>query len=359
MRNILNPFRFVVIAIAGWMNQKQQYAIDYLREENRVLREQLGTRRLRFTDDQRRRLAAKAKLVGRRLLNDIADLVKPDTLLAWHRKLIAEKYDGSANRAPGRPRTAAEIEKLVVQMAEENRDWGYRRILGAMSNLGHIVGRGTVANILKKNGIEPAPERIRKTTWKEFLRQHWGLIVAADFFTVEVWTRRGLRRYIVLFFMELSTRRIEVAGIASAANGLWMSQIARNISDTVDGLVRGKCYLIHDRDPLFTAEFLAMLADSGVKSVKLPPRSPNLNAYAERFVRTIKESCLNRMILFGEDSLRKSIQEFTAHYHFERHHQGLGNRLILGESTHCESTGEVRRRERLGGMLNYYYRDAA
>jgi hypothetical protein len=137
MRNILNPFRFVVIAIAGWMNQKQQYAIDYLREENRVLREQLGTRRLRFTDDQRRRLAAKAKLVGRRLLNDIADLVKPDTLLAWHRKLIAEKYDGSAKRAPGRPRTAVEIEKLVVQMAEENRDWGYRRILGAMSNLGH------------------------------------------------------------------------------------------------------------------------------------------------------------------------------------------------------------------------------
>jgi putative transposase len=183
MRNILNPFRFVVIAIAGWMNQKQQYAIDYLREENRVLREQLGTRRLRFTDDQRRRLAAKAKLVGRRLLNDIADLVKPDTLLAWHRKLIAEKYDGSANRAPGRPRTAAEIEKLVVQMAEENRDWGYRRILGAMSNLGHNLARSTIANILKKHGLELAPERIRKTTWKEFLRQHWELIVAADFFS--------------------------------------------------------------------------------------------------------------------------------------------------------------------------------
>ena len=359
MRNVLNPFRFVVIAIAGWMNQKQQYAIDYLREENRVLREQLGSRRLRFTDDQRRRLAAKAKLVGRRLLNDIADLVTPDTLLAWHRKLIAEKYDGSAKRGFGRPRTANEIETLVVRMAHENRDWGYRRILGAMSNLGHTLARGTIANILKKHGIEPAPDRIRKTTWKEFLTQHWELIVAADFFTVEVWTSRGLQRYIVLFFLELSTRRVEVAGIASVANGLWMSQIARNISDTVDGIVRGKRYLIHDRDPLFTAEFLSVLADSGVKSVKLPPRSPNLNAYAERFVRTIKESCLDRMILFGEDSLRKSIQEFTAHYHFERHHQGLGNRLIMGDSAHCENTGEVRRRERLGGMLNYYYRDAA
>ena len=359
MRNILNPFRFVVIALAGWMNQKQQHAIEYLREENRVLREQLGTRRLRFTDDQRRRLAAKAKLVGRRLLNDIADLVTPDTLLAWHRKLIAQKYDGSARRGPGRPRTAHDIENLVVRMAQDNRDWGYRRIMGAISNLGHNLARGTVANILKKHGIEPAPERIRKTTWKEFLSRHWELIVATDFFMVEVWTVRGLQRYIVLFFMELSTRRVEIAGIASVANGLWMSQIARNISDTVDGLLRGKGYLIHDRDPLFTAELLNILADSGVKSVKLPPRSPNLNAYAERFVRTIKESCLDRMIVFGEDSLRKSIQEFTTHYHFERHHQGLGNRLIMGDSAHCENTGEVQRRGRLGGMLNYYYREAA
>jgi len=265
----------------------------------------------------------------------------------------------TAKRGPGRPRIIHEIESLVVRMAQENRDWGYRRILGAMSNLGHNLGRGTVANILKTHGIEPAPERVRKTTWKEFLHRHWELIVAADFFTVEVWTSRGLQRYIVLFFMELSTRRIEVAGIASEANGLWMSQIARNLSDTVDGLVRGKGYLIHDRDPLFTAEFLSVLADSGVKSVKLPPRSPNLNAYAERFVRTIKESCLDRMILFGEDSLRKSVQEFTAHYHVERNHQGLGNSLIMPESAHLGATGAIRRLERLGGMLNYYYREAA
>jgi putative transposase len=302
---------------------------------------------------------AKAKLVGRRVLRDIADIVTPDTLLAWHRKLIAEKYDGSSKRGPGRPRTAKEIEDLVVRLAEENRDWGYRRILGAMSNLGHSLARGTIANILKKHGIEPAPERSRKTTWKEFLSRHWELIVAADFFTVEVWTRRGLRRYIVLFFIELSTRRVEVAGIAAHANGLWMSQIARNISDTVDGLLARKRYLIHDRDPLFTQDFLNILADSGVKSAKLPPRSPNLNAYAERFVRTIKESCLDRMILFGEDSLRKSVREFIAHYHTERHHQGLGNCLIMPDSVQVGTTGQIRRRERLGGLLNYYYRDAA
>src|SRR5205085_2001955 len=148
-------------------------------------------------------------------------------------------------------------------------------------------------------------------------------------------------------------------GIAPAANGLWMSQIARNLTAADEGILSGKRYLIHDRDPLFTAEFLNMLADAGLKSVKLPPRSPNLNAYAERFVRSIKESCLERMIFFGEGSLRKGIHEFVAHYHGERNHQGLGNRLIIpGESPACDG-GAIRRRERLGGMLNYYYQQAA
>ena len=150
-------------------------------------------------------------------------------------------------------------------------------IQGALSNLGYKVAHGTIANILKRNAIEPAPERIRKTTWKEFLAQHWEQIVAADFFTVEVWTRQGLRRFMVLFFIELSTRRVQIAGISAVANGLWMNQIARNLTDAVDGLLKGKRYLIHDRDPLFTAEFLSTLAEAGTESVKLPPRSPNLN----------------------------------------------------------------------------------
>jgi putative transposase len=359
MPTVLDPFRFVVMAAAGWMNQHQLQIIDYLREENRVLREQLGGRRVRFNDDQRRRLAAKAKGLGRKLLKEVATLVTPETLLAWHRKLIANKYDGTSRRGPGRPKTADEIETLVVQFAEQNRDWGYGRIQGALFNLGHEIARSTIAAILERKGIEPAPERSRKTTWKEFLSRHWELIVAADFFTVEVWTRRGLQRFMVLFFIELSTRKVQIAGIASAANGLWMSQIGRNLTDAVDGILKGKRYLIHDRDPLFTAEFLDLLAHSGVKSVKLPPRSPNLNAHAERFVRSIKESCLERMILFGEDSLRTAIQNFVSHYHAERNHQGLANRLISPEVGHLENAGVVQRRQRLGGMLNYYYRAAA
>lgn len=185
MKHLLDPFRFVVIAVSGWMNGQQLLLIDYLREENRILREHLGEKRLRFTDDQRRRLAAKAKGLRRKVLAELGTIVTPETLLAWHRRLIAKKYDGSKKRGPGRPRTAEEIETLVVRLANENRTWGYRRIQGALANLGHDIGRGTIAEILVRNGIEPAPERERKTTWKEFLEQHWELIMAADFFTIE------------------------------------------------------------------------------------------------------------------------------------------------------------------------------
>lgn len=358
MPRVLDPFQFVIIAVSGWMNHRQRQTIEYLREENRVLREQLGGRRIRFTDDQRRRLAASAKGLGRKLLAEVVTLVTPETLLAWHRKLIAQKYDGHLRRGPGRPRVAEDIEGLVVRMANENRTWGYRRLQGAISELGHKLARSTIAAMLRKHGIEPAPERSRKTTWKEFLSQHWEFIVAADFFTVEVWTWKGLKRFFVLFFIDLSTRKVEIGGIASTANGLWMSQIGRNITDATDGILNGKRYLIHDRDPLFTAEFQTLLEGVDVKSVKLPPRSPNLNAYAERFVRTIKESCLERMVLFGEKSLRLAVREFTTHYLRERHHQGLGNRLILRDDSKVRTVGAIHRRQRLGGMLNYYSRAA-
>jgi putative transposase len=357
MRAILDPFSFVVISIAGWMNQHQQHVIEYLIEENRVLREQIGNRRLRFSDNQRRRLAARAKKLGRRLLAQVATIVTPETLMAWHRKLIAQKYDGTSFRTLGRRRTAKEIAALVMRIAEENRAWGYRRIQWALANLGHILAHNTIANVLKGHGIEPAPERSQKITWKEFLNRHWDQIVASDFFTVEVWTPSGLQPFVILFFIELSTRRVEIGGIASRANGLWMMQIARNLTDDVDGFFKGKRYLIHDRDPLYTKEFLSMLAERDIESVKLPPRSPNLNAYAERFVRTIKESCLERMIFFGEDALR-TVYEFVAHYHTERNHQALGNRLIVPVTTE-NTTGTVKRRQRLGGLLNYYHRQAA
>jgi hypothetical protein len=167
------------------LNQDQRDVIDYLQEENRVVHEQLGNKRLRLNHDQRRRLAVKAKKLGWCVLHEWTTIVTPETLLAWRRKLIAKKYDGSKRRGPGCLRTQDDIQQCVVRMATENRDWGYRRIQGALANLGHEVARDTIANILKEHGLELAPERNRKTTWKEFLSRHREVIAAADFFTVE------------------------------------------------------------------------------------------------------------------------------------------------------------------------------
>ena len=174
---------------------------------------------------------------------------------------------------------------------------------------------------------------------KEVLGSNVRVNVAADFFSIEAWTRRGLQRFMVLFVIELSTRKVDIAGIASIANSLWMNQIGCNLTDAVNSILKGKRYLIHDRDPLYTAEFLKMVEQTGIASVKLPARSPNLNAYAERFVRTIKESCMERLILFGEDSVRRTAKEFTAHYLAERNHQGLDNRLICPDPSCSAPTG--------------------
>ena len=174
-------FQFLVVAVAGWINQQQRDVIDYRQKENRVRREQLGPGRLRFTDAQRRRLAAKAKSLGRRVLRDLHTLVTPDTLLRWQRQLIARKYDGSGRRGPGRPRVMDTIHRLIVRMATENREWGYTRIRGALGDLGHQVARGTIANVRKERGLEPAPKRKKRTTWREFLAAHWDVLAAADF----------------------------------------------------------------------------------------------------------------------------------------------------------------------------------
>jgi putative transposase len=246
-----HPLQFVLVALAGWFNQQQRDFIDYLQEENRVLREQIGARRLRFTNDQRRRLAAKARTLGRRLLREFATIVTPDTLLAWHRTLIAKQYDGSTRRGPGRPPVMSEIRALIVRMATENRAWGYTRIQGALANLNHEVSRGTIATVLREHGLEPAPDRLKKTTWTDFLKAQWEVLAAADFFTMDVWTSGGLTRFAVLFLIDLSTRRIHIAGIAAEPDSAWMSQIARNLTDVGDGFLTEKRFLIYDRDPRF------------------------------------------------------------------------------------------------------------
>ena len=358
MTNAIQPFHLLVIALAGWLNRHQQAVIDYLIEENRVLKEQIEGQRLQFTDDQRIRLAVKAKVLGRRLLDELETLVTPDTLLAWHRKLIAKKWS-YARKGRCRPRIAQEITDLVLSMVRENASWGYDRIQGALANLGHIIAPNTVKNILKRRGIEPAPEREKHTSWTTFLKAHWEVMAATDFFAVEVWTPRGLVTHYVLFIIHLSTRSIHIAGVTPAPNSAFMWQMARNLTDVSDGFLLNSRYLIMDRDTKYTEDFRGHLDREGVKPVRCPARAPNCNAFAERFVRSIKEECLDRMILFGEASLRRALREYVVHYQTERNHQGVGNRLLEPLALVSSNDETIHRLERLGGMLNYYCREAA
>jgi putative transposase len=347
--------------IAGWLQRHQQHVIAYLQEENRVLKAHLSGHRLRLTNTERRRLAVLAQPLGRKLLHEVATLVTPDTLLRWYKQLIAQKFDRSQHRGQlGRPRVVEEIEQLVVRMAEENPTWGYRRVQGALANLGHRIDKLTVRNILRRHHMQPAPQR-RKAgmSWAQFLKLHWEVLAATDFFTVEVATWHGLVTYYVLVVMELATRRIEIAGITPHPTAAFMQQCARQLTDPFDGFLLGKCYLIHDRDTKFTQAFDGFLKANGVEPIVLPLRSPNLNAHCERFVRSIKEEALAQMVMLGERSLYYALQQYLAHYHHERNHQGLDNHLIAPEPEHNDQGGAVVRRDRLGGLLRYYYREAA
>ncbi len=225
---ILKPWHLMVLFMASQLNREQQRIIEYLQMENQVLRETLAKGRILLNDDQRRRLAVEAKALGRRLPHDLATIVTPDTLLRWHRELIAQKWDFNALRKKfGRPRTHEEVAKLVVQLAQENPTWGYNRIEGALRNLRVKISDTTIGDILREYGIEPAPDRQRTTTWKTFLKAHWEVLAAVDFTTVEVWTRGGLVTFYILVAMRLSTRRIEIAGATPHPNAAWVQQAAR------------------------------------------------------------------------------------------------------------------------------------
>ena len=349
-----SAFQQLLMVVTGWLARREREVVVYLIEENRCLRRQLGSRRVRLTDDDRRRLAARAYRVGRRALRDIATIATPDTLLRWHRQLIARKWT-YGRTSVHRRQVLAEIRRLVVRMAEENQTWGYTRIQGALKNVGHCVGRSTIRRILKAAGLPPVPHR--PTSWQTFLKAHWGVIAAADFFTTEVWTWRGLVTYYTVFVMDLASRRVQIVGSTPHPNDLFMHQVSRTLTAADAGLLRHHRVLICDRDRKWSQDVRRLLGDSGIRVVLTPVRAPNANAYAERFVRSIKEECLDRMIPMGERHFRRAVREFVAHYHGERNHQGLQNRLITGAAA-IGTVGRVRRRSRLGGLLNYYERAA-
>jgi len=350
------PLQFLLALFAGWVNRHQQRVIDYLVEENRVLKRQLRGKRLRLTDDERRRLARLGMALGRKLLTKVATIVTPDTILAWHRQLVAAKWT-YPKKGPGRPPVMKQIRELVVKMARENPRWGYKTIQGALKNLGHRVARSTIAKILKEHGLPPATER--PSSWRTFLRSHWNSLAAADFFQVEVWTPTGLRTYFVLFAIRLATRKVEICGITDKAGDDFMRQVARNITgDERSEVFDSVTYLIMDNDRRLAKHFRTTLEDADVSCVHIPARAPDCNAFAERWVLSIKSECLDRMIFFGATSLRRAITEFVDHYHRRRNHQALGNEIIDPGEEVGRTHGSIQRHDRLGGILRYYSRAA-
>jgi putative transposase len=343
----------VLAVLTGWLDRRERQTLAYLMEENRVLRRQLGQQRLHFTDADRRRLAVRGHRLGRQVLREIATIVTPDTILRWHRQLIVRKWTYPNTRS-GRHGVLVEIRRLVVRMADENPTWGYTRIQGALTNVGHCVGRSTIARILKTHGVSPVPAR--PTSWQTFLRAHWGAIAGADFFTTEVWTGRGLVTFYTVFVIDLASRRVQLVGSTPYPNDLFMCQVGRTLTGT-DGFLSGHRVLICDRDRKWSRDVRRLLGDAGVHVVQTPFEAPNASAYAERFVRSIKHECLDRIVPLGERHFRQTLKEFVAHYHCERNHQELENRLIDGDGPRRRA-GRIRRRPRLGGLLNYYERAA-
>lgn len=346
--------------IGGHVDEELLLRNEYLAAENEILRGKLQGR-IKLSNTERIRLAKIGKKIGIKALRDVAMIVKPETILAWYRKLIASKFDSSKKRKDkvGRPLTENELEALVLKISRENLSWGYDRIVGALANLGYKISDQTVGNILKRHGISPAPGRQPQISWADFISMHQDVITACDFFTAEVFTPTGLITFYVLFFIQIGSRKVHLAGVTPHPNEDWMRQIARNLTMDGWGFLQGQQYLIFDRDTKFCASFREFIRNYGIKLIRPPPMSPNLNAYAERFVRTIKEECLSRLILFGENTLRRVLRTFLTHYHEERNHQGKGNLLLFPTLPSSPSTGIIKCRERLGGLLKFYHRQAA
>jgi len=352
--------QMILTILAGWMNRKQQAVIEYLLEENRVLKQQLEQtgKKLKLNNCQRRNLAKKGKKLGWALLQEYATLVTLSTIMAWHRKLVALKYTAKRRIKTDRQKRMEAIRELAVKFAEENTGWGYTRIQGALANLGYEVSATTVGNILRAQGIIPSPERGKQSTWKQFIRRHLAVITVADFFTVEVWTMRGLVRFHVFFVMNLATRKVEIPYIGCQPDGVVMANAARNLTDSQSGALRNQRFFICDHDSLFTEEFREILGKAKIEVIRTRIGCPEQNGYAESFVSGIKRECLDHFIFFGEKSLRIAIKEYLEHFHHERNHQGLDNTIPFPTPPRKRSQSRlIVKSERLGGLLNYYQRE--
>jgi len=316
-----------------------------------------------ITVEEKITLARLGKKLGRKLLFDVNNIITPDTIMRWYKKYVdlSHTFD-NGKRGRGRPGIMKIIVSHILSMALSNPDWGYGRIRGELLNIGHDVKKQTIKNTMKKNGIQPSPERRKNSKWNRFIYSNLEVLFATDFFTfdiVDAFHGFKVRTFYVLFFIHLETRKVHVAGITEHPSNNWMRRIAYNLTDHEDGFLKNCKYLIHDRDFLFmNSGFRDVLKNEGVKCIATARKAPNMNAFAERWVKSIKGDCLRKLMLFREESLRYAIKQYVTHYNEERAHQGIDN-LLIEPNFDRSSTGRVISKKRLGGLLQHYHRKAA
>jgi len=359
----------VIATIARLLCGELALQNEYLRLENKILKSKIKGR-IRFTDDERRSLVEAALAMGKRLMESVVNIVKPATLLAWQRRLEKEKWDYSKKRErrPGRPRTPANIEALICQLARENI-WGYKKIQGELNKLGTEISKTSVANILRRNGLPPSPDR-KGLTWREFLSRHAEVFLCADLLTKEIWTFNGLQRAFVFFVLHLHTRRILLVQATFSPNSRWLKQQARHVLwECQDRGIKARFFL-HDNDACYSEGFDGLLKNAGLEPVKTPYQAPNANAFAERWIRSLREECLNHLVILGLNRLQYVLDEYKDFFNFHRPHQGIENR-IPGQISHGAHSkdetasnkhsqhGNIQCHQFLGGLLKSYFCKAA
>jgi putative transposase len=348
-------------SIAGSLDQELRLRNAYLAAENRILRQQI-TGRVQLTDSERKTLAEIGHKLGKKVLEEIATVAKPDTILTWHRTFVVEPCDSSKPRQPvGRPRIDKEVEDLVVRMARENRSWGYDRIVGALQHLGYTISDQTVGNILKRHSIPPAPERQKTTTWREFIRFHMDVLMATDFFTTEVWAWGVLVTYYVLFVTRLASYNVHGASEILQSTARWMMQISHNIMIAAWGVLKWDRRLIHAYDETCCLAFHPLMNDVGGTHVLWLPGSPNVHASRERWVYPMKEAHPFHLILLGKRALRPVIEHANTHDDQARPDQSKDNGVLMPSPQGPDTArkGPVPYRKRLGGLMTYYDDEAA
>jgi putative transposase len=349
MAKLFNAF---LLMLAGATEKELILQVQYLKAENQILRGKLPGR-ITVTVAERTRLVELGRLIGS-AIKDLITIVSPRTFARW----VAADKKGATLAKRGRPRTPEETCEIVLRLAREN-DWGFTRLWGELKKLGIKIGKTTLRSILKENGIDPGPKRLTGGTWDQFVKRHAATLWQCDFVSKKVLSLKGRFDCYLLFFIHVESRRVWASPTTAHPTGAWVAQQARNFCMWAADQGLPLEYVTRDRDTKFQGMFNRIIEAEGAKVLRLPARAPNLNAFAERWVQSLQNECLDHFIVLGESHLDHLVSEYVAHYDEERPHQSKDNLPLTGNWSAPPSDGAIECRERLGGLLKHYHRRAA